>query len=60
MNDITPRLVVDVQIVGQASPRWRGASSEADRIENNRRLSENRAAAVKAVVERTLKSALAA
>lgn len=59
MNDTTLRLVADVQIVGQASPRWRGAHSEADRIEKNQRLSENRAAAVKRVIEPTLKHALA-
>jgi hypothetical protein len=59
MNDITPRLVVDVKIVGQASPRWLGANTEADRIENNQRLSENRAGAVKRLVEQNLKNGLA-
>jgi hypothetical protein len=59
VNDITPRLIVDVQIVGQASPRWQGANSEAQRIENNQRLSEARARAVMLVVKRDLNKALA-
>jgi hypothetical protein len=59
MYGVTPRLVVDVGIIGQASPRWRGANTDADRIENNQRLSESRATAVKSIVEQTLKKALA-
>src|SRR5579863_2016118 len=58
MPSIAPRLVVNVEIVGQASPRWNGANSEADRVENNRRLSVARADAVKNVVEQTLRKAL--
>jgi hypothetical protein len=58
MPNIQPRLVVNVEIVGQSSPRWQGANSEANRVENNRRLSEARADAVKNVVEKTLRKAL--
>jgi hypothetical protein len=38
-----PQLTVQCQIVGHASPRWKGASSEAQRVENNEVLSRQRA-----------------
>jgi hypothetical protein len=59
MGSYDPQLVVDVEIVGQASPRWRGAASEADRIENNQRLSDARSKAVETLIEQTLKKSLA-
>src|SRR4051812_5438445 len=40
-----PRLTVQCQIVGQASPRWKGATSEAQRVQNNEVLSRQRAEA---------------
>ena len=59
MGSHDPQLVVDVQIEGQASPRWRGAASEAERIENNQRLSEARSNAVEKLTEQSLKNSLA-
>lgn len=40
----TPQLTVQCDIVGHASPRWRGAKTEANRIQNNEVLSRQRAA----------------
>lgn len=39
----SPQLTVDCRIIGHASPRWRNARSEAERIENNEILSRHRA-----------------
>jgi hypothetical protein len=40
-----PKLTVQCDIVGHASPRWRGATSEASRTQNNEVLSKQRAEA---------------
>src|SRR5262245_61855604 len=41
-----PQLTVQCNIVGHASPRWKTAKSEAQRIENNEVLSKRRAEVV--------------
>ena len=35
-----PQLTVKCQIVGHASPRWKSAKSEAERVQNNEVLSK--------------------
>ncbi len=59
MSPYAPQLVVDVQIVGQSSPRWASATSEGDRVANNQRLSDARSQAVERLIEQNLKKALA-
>lgn len=49
-----PQLTVDCQIVGQASPRWRAAGSESQRVDNNEALSLRRADAVRKEFEAAL------
>src|SRR4029077_3014632 len=38
-----PQLTVQCTIIGQASPRWKSAASERERIQNNEILSQRRA-----------------
>lgn len=59
MGDFTPRVVVDAKIVAHASPRWRGAKSEVDRVDKNQQLSVGRGDAVKQLIEQKLRKALA-
>lgn len=40
---MAPQLTVQCKIVGQASPRWKSAASESQRIKNNEVLSQHRA-----------------
>ena len=40
-----PQLTVQCTIIGQASPRWKSAASERERIQNNELLSQRRATA---------------
>jgi len=49
-----PQLTVDCKIVGHASPRWRSASSENQRVVRNDVLSLQRADAVRRVFETAL------
>ena len=45
------RLIVDCKVVGHASPRWRAASSERQRVERNEKLSLKRAEGVSKAFE---------
>jgi outer membrane protein OmpA-like peptidoglycan-associated protein len=58
MSDVTARLVADVQITAHASPRWRGAKSEQERIARNQELSLRRGDAVKRLLTERLREAL--
>ena len=58
MADPLGDLTVRISVVGHASPRWRGAASQAEAESLNRALSGSRAAAIYPVVEQILKSEL--
>jgi hypothetical protein len=52
------RLILDCQITGHASPRWRGAPSEKDRVSKNDMLARQRSEAVAKYFEERLRKSL--
>jgi hypothetical protein len=58
MGDVYKKLVVNCMITAHASPRWRGARSEQQRVAKNEQLALQRAEAVKKVIEQKLRDKL--
>ena len=58
LDSVSARLLVECEIVGHASPRWRAARSEQDRVRNNDRLSQQRADALAGVFAKQLREHL--
>jgi hypothetical protein len=58
LDDTFQQLLANCQIVGHASPRWKGAQTEKARIANNDVLADQRGVAVKKLFEPALRKAL--
>jgi hypothetical protein len=58
MGDPSRKLLVNCTITAHASPRWKGARTEQQRIENNEQLASQRAEAVKKIIAQQLKKKL--
>jgi hypothetical protein len=54
MGTLQQTIVVDCMITAHASPRWKGATSERQRVANNEHLAAQRAEAVKHAITRQL------
>lgn len=58
LDPVSEHLLVDCQIIGHASPRWKTAKTEQQRIENNQVLALKRANAVQQYFETQLRKNL--
>jgi hypothetical protein len=58
MGDMYKQIVVNCMITAHASPRWKGARSEQQRVANNEQLALQRAEAVKKIIEQKLRNKL--
>jgi len=59
MGHVHKKIVVNCMITAHASPRWRGARSDQQRVANNEQLALQRAEAVKKIIEQKLRNKLA-